>query len=59
MVKERGLYITSCGLVVSIYQSSTETPHAGYRVIVAKMTTCDGCRKNEGKHLMVAVDNDR
>ena len=57
MGKESGLFVTSCGLVVSIHQSSTETSDAGYRVIVAKMETCDNCRKKDRKQLIATADD--
>ena len=46
---ESGLFLTSCGLIVSINQESEETAHVGYRVISTKQATHRECVEMEGK----------
>ncbi len=49
---EPGLYLTSCGQVVSINQESKETAHVGYHIAVAKRATCRDCFLKQGKALI-------
>lgn len=45
---ESGLYLTSCGLVVSINKESEETAHVGYMIVPAKRATHRECVEKEG-----------
>ncbi len=45
---ESGLYLTSCGLVVSINQDSQATAHVGYHIVSAKHATHRECVEKEG-----------
>ena len=56
---ESGLYVTSCGLVVSIDQESEATAHMGYKIITAKRATHRGCIKKEGKAVLDNVAHGR
>jgi hypothetical protein len=49
---ESGLYLTSCGLVVSINQESSATAHVGYVVVSEGQLTCRDCATSEGKIAM-------
>lgn len=49
---ESGLYLTSCGRVVSINQTSEATAHFGYRIVTAQRTTCRNCSMREGGAIM-------
>ena len=52
---ESGLYLTSCGKVVSINQVSIGTAHVGYRIVTTKDTTCRDCSLREGKLVLDSV----
>ena len=45
---ESGLFLTSCGLVLSINQESRETAHVGYRIVPAQHATHRDCAVKEG-----------
>ncbi len=49
---ELGLYLTSCGKVVSINQVSKGTAHVGYRIVTTKDTTCRDCSLREGRAIL-------
>lgn len=49
---EPGLFLTSCGLVVSINQESAETAHVGYRIIKSTGATHRECVEREGKEIL-------
>jgi len=49
---ESGLYLTSCGLVVSINQASEGTAHVGYRIATARGATCRDCRSRDGRIIL-------
>ncbi|MHA2142136.1 MAG: hypothetical protein ACXADC_09675 [Candidatus Thorarchaeota archaeon] len=49
---ESGLYLTSCGRVVSTSQKSRATAHTGYRIASAKGATCKDCVISIGKPIM-------
>ena len=49
---ESGLYLTSCGLVVSINETSNETAHVGYKIVSAKSATHGDCVTKEGKDVL-------
>ncbi|TFH07204.1 MAG: hypothetical protein E4H14_09010 [Candidatus Thorarchaeota archaeon] len=52
---ESGLFLTSCGFMVSINQESKETGHVGYRIVPAKQATCSDCILREGKAILDSV----
>ena len=49
---ESGLYMTSCGLVVSTNETSNDTVHVGYRIVSAKQATHGDCVVKEGKDVL-------
>lgn len=49
---EQGLFLTSCGLVVSINQESGSTTHVGYKIITAKRATHRECILKEGGEVL-------
>jgi hypothetical protein len=49
---ESGLYLTSCGLMVSINRDSEETYHVGYSIVSAEQTTCRDCAFREGRSVL-------
>ncbi|MHA2353027.1 MAG: hypothetical protein ACXAC0_08220 [Candidatus Thorarchaeota archaeon] len=49
---ESGLYLTSCGLVVSINLESRVTAHVGYKLIPAERATHRDCALREGRAIM-------
>ena len=49
---ESGLYLTSCGLLVSTNQESRATAHAGYRIVPTKHATHRECVVNEGSEVL-------
>jgi hypothetical protein len=49
---ESGLFLTSCGLVVSINEESEATAHVGYRIIQTKHATHRDCVVNEGSEVL-------
>ena len=51
---ESGLFLTSCGLVVSINQESGETAYVGYRLVPAKRATCIDCTQRKGREILDA-----
>ena len=52
---ESGLYLTSCGKVVSINQDSKGTAHVGYRIVMTNDITCSDCSITEGKQVLDSV----
>lgn len=56
---ESGLFLTSCGRVVSINQESKDTAHVGYRIVAAEQATCRDCSLNEGKAVLDRVRHGR
>ncbi len=56
---ESGLFLTSCGRVVSINQESKDTAHVGYRIVAAEHATCRDCSMNEGKAVLDGVRHGR
>jgi hypothetical protein len=56
---ESGLFLTSCGRVVSTNQESRETGHVGYRIVPAKQATCSDCTLSEGKAVLDSVAHSR
>ncbi|TET08690.1 MAG: hypothetical protein E3J86_10205 [Candidatus Thorarchaeota archaeon] len=52
---ESGLFLTSCGLVVSINQESKSTAHVGYRIVSAKRATHTACVVKEGRAVLDMV----
>ena len=49
---ESGLFLTSCGLVVSINEESEATAHVGYKIIKAEHATHRECVVNEGSEVL-------
>jgi hypothetical protein len=49
---ESGLFLTSCGLVVSINQESRTTAHVGYKIVTAKRATHRDCVLKEGRAVL-------
>ena len=45
---ESGLFLTSCGFVLSINQDSDATSHIGYKTVTADRTSCKDCALREG-----------
>jgi hypothetical protein len=56
---EQGLYLTSCGLVVSTNQESVATAHVGYRIIPAKHATHRDCVEKNGRLILEAFTKHR
>ncbi len=56
---ESGLFLTSCGLVVSINQESRATAHVGYKIVSAKHATHKDCVQNEGRAILDSVAHGR
>ena len=52
---EPGLYLTTCGLVVSINYESEATAHVGYKLVPAKRATHKECIQREGKAILDSV----
>ncbi len=52
---EPGLYLTSCGLLVSINQESIDTAHVGYKIVSTNRATHKECVQNEGKAIIDGV----
>ena len=52
---EPDLFLTSCGMVLSINQESNTTSHVGYRIVTAKRATCSDCIRKEGRSIMEPV----
>ncbi len=53
---EKGLFVTSCGLMVSINNESEETAYVGYRIVTAKQATCVDCVKRKGREILDAYN---
>jgi len=53
---EQGLFVTSCGLVVSTNDESEETAHVGYRTVTARQPTCIECTQRRGKKVLDAFN---
>jgi hypothetical protein len=49
---EPGLFLTTCGLVVSINNDSSETAHVGYRIVHATRATCKECILRRGRAIL-------
>jgi hypothetical protein len=56
---ESGLFLTSCGLVVSINQESSDTVHVGYKLVSANRATHKECVQNEGRAILEGVSYGR
>ena len=56
---ESGLFLTSCGLVVSINQESRDTAHVGYKIVSASRATHKECIQNEGRAVLENVAHGR
>lgn len=56
---ESGLFLTSCGLVVSINQDSRDTAHVGYKIVSANRATHKECVQNEGRAVLEPVSYGR
>ncbi|MFX1607334.1 MAG: hypothetical protein ACFFDD_15880 [Promethearchaeota archaeon] len=56
---ESGLYLTSCGLVVSINQESEATANVGYRRVSVKKATHGECIVAEGKVILESTSKRR
>jgi len=56
---ESGLFLTSCGIVLSINQESRATAHVGYRIVGAKRATCSDCILEEGRIILDAQAHKR
>ncbi|MFX1579515.1 MAG: hypothetical protein ACFFBJ_07680 [Promethearchaeota archaeon] len=54
-ISEPDLFLTSCGIVLSINQESNTTSHVGYRIVTAKRATCSECIRREGRAIMEPV----
>lgn len=52
---ESGLFLTSCGRVVSINQESSATAHVGYKIVTAKRATHSDCTQKEGGAILENV----
>lgn len=52
---ESGLFLISCGRVVSINQESKATAHVGYKIVPAKRATCKDCNIRQGKAVLDRV----
>ncbi|MFW9802515.1 MAG: hypothetical protein ACFFFC_07680 [Candidatus Thorarchaeota archaeon] len=46
---EAGLFLTSCGRVVSVNQESSNTAHVGYKVVFEGQVICRDCATREGR----------
>lgn len=49
---ESGLYLTTCGFVVSVNDESNETAHVGYRLVRARRATCSDCIQERGRTIL-------
>jgi len=49
---EAGLYMTSCGLVVSTNEISNATAHVEYKIVSVKNATHGDCVVKEGKDVL-------
>lgn len=49
------LFLTSCELVVSTNENSTETAHSGYHVITADQATCNECSIKDGRRILAVM----
>ena len=56
---ESGLFLTFCGLVVSINQESRATAHVGYKIVSANNATHKECIQNEGRAILESVTHGR
>ena len=56
---ESGLFLTSCGLVVSINHESRATAHVGYKIVSANRATHKECVHNEGRAILENVTHGR
>ncbi|MHA1943885.1 MAG: hypothetical protein ACW96M_05755 [Candidatus Thorarchaeota archaeon] len=56
---DSGLFLTSCGLVVSIDQESRDTAHVGYKIVAANRATHKECVQNEGRAVLENVSHGR
>ena len=56
---ESGLFLTSCGFVLSINQESEATAHVGYRIVSANRATHKECVQNEGRAILESVSHGR
>ncbi|MFX0056046.1 MAG: hypothetical protein ACFFAX_03190 [Promethearchaeota archaeon] len=56
---EVGLYLTSCGRVVSINQESSSTAHVGYKVAFEGQVTCRDCATSEGRVVLESYAHGR
>jgi hypothetical protein len=52
---ESGLYLTSCGLVVSVNEESEDTAHVGFRIVPAKHATHRDCIVQDGGEVLDGV----
>ena len=51
-VPEPGLFLTSCGLIVSTSSESEETAYVGFTMISAEHATCSDCIVRSGKRVL-------
>ncbi len=56
---ESGLFLTSCGFVLSINEESNATAHIGYRIINAERATCRDCALAEGSGILERASHGR
>ena len=56
---ESGLFLTSCGLIVSINQESKATAHVGYRLVSSKHATHRACVEQEGRLVLEGFSKHR
>lgn len=49
---ESGLYMTSCGLVVSTSETSNATAYTGYKIVLVKNATHGDCVVKDGKDVL-------
>ncbi len=56
---ESGLFLTSCGFVLSINQESRATAHVGYKIVSANRATHKECIQNEGRAILESVSHGR
>ena len=52
---ESGVFLTSCGIVLSINQESNATSHIGYKIVTVERTTCRDCALREGRDILESV----
>ncbi|MHA2353028.1 MAG: hypothetical protein ACXABX_07910 [Candidatus Thorarchaeota archaeon] len=52
---ESGVFLTSCGIVLSINQESNATSHIGYKIVTVERTTCRDCALREGREILESV----